>query len=64
MDAQRQAINNSVFNDEQDIGKAVSDWTHYYNKKHDAKQAQSVYRWIHLIIYTTLNRASKRETKF
>ena len=33
----RQAINNSVFNDEQDIGKAVSDWTHYYNKKHRFK---------------------------
>jgi hypothetical protein len=37
MDAQRQAINNSVFEDEQDIGKAVSDWTHYYNKKHRFK---------------------------
>lgn len=33
----RQAINNSVFNDEQDIGKAVSDWTHYYNKKYRFK---------------------------
>ena len=33
----RQAINNSVFDDEQDIGKAVSDWTHYYNKKHRFK---------------------------
>ncbi|MDN5847388.1 MAG: transposase [Candidatus Nitrosocosmicus sp.] len=33
----RQAINNSVFEDEQDIGKAVSDWTRYYNKKHTIK---------------------------
>ncbi|MDN5866705.1 MAG: hypothetical protein L0H55_04815 [Candidatus Nitrosocosmicus sp.] len=33
----RQAINNSVFNNEQDIGKAVSEWTHYYNKKHVIK---------------------------
>jgi transposase len=33
----RQAINNSVFNDEQDIGKAVSNWTHYYNKIHRFK---------------------------
>ena len=40
----RQAINNSVFEDEQDIGKAVSDWTHYYNKNIQSKQAQLVYR--------------------
>ncbi|MGD9533493.1 MAG: IS630 family transposase [Candidatus Nitrosocosmicus sp.] len=33
----RQAINNSVFQDERDIGKAVSDWTRYYNKKHGFK---------------------------
>jgi hypothetical protein len=31
----RQAINNSTFLDEQDIGEAVSDWTCYYNKKHE-----------------------------
>jgi transposase len=30
----RQAINNSTFRNEQDIGKAVSDWTVNYNKKH------------------------------
>ena len=35
----RQAINNSVFEDEQDIGKAVSDWTRYYNKNIQSKQA-------------------------
>jgi transposase len=30
----RQAINNSTFENEQEIDKAVSDWTRYYNKKH------------------------------
>ncbi|MGN6347801.1 MAG: IS630 family transposase [Candidatus Nitrosocosmicus sp.] len=33
----RQAINNSTFLNEQDIGKAVSEWTHDYNQKHTAK---------------------------
>ena len=33
----RQAINNSTFENEQDIGKAVSDWTVNYNKKHAGK---------------------------
>ena len=33
----RQAINNSTFENEQDIGKAVSDWTNDYNKKHRFK---------------------------
>ena len=33
----RQAINNSTFEDEQDIGKAVSDWTNDYNKKQRIK---------------------------
>ena len=39
MDAQRQAINNSTFENEQDIGKAVSDWTFNYNKKHVGKMS-------------------------
>jgi transposase len=30
----RQAINNSTFENEQDIGKAVSDWTCDYNKNY------------------------------
>ena len=34
---QRQAINNSTFLNEQDIGKAISYWTCDYNKKHTAK---------------------------
>jgi transposase len=33
----RQAINNSTFENEQDIGKAVSDWITDYNKKHRNK---------------------------
>jgi transposase len=33
----RQAINNSTFLNEQDIGKAVSEWTCDYNKKHACK---------------------------
>ena len=33
----RQAINNSTFLNEQDIGKAISSWTNDYNKKHAAK---------------------------
>ncbi|CAN5825518.1 hypothetical protein BH23THE1_BH23THE1_00600 [soil metagenome] len=33
----RQAINNSTFENEQEIGKTVSDWTRYYNKKHRFK---------------------------
>ena len=33
----RQAINNSTFENEQDIGKAVSEWTNDYNKKHGFK---------------------------
>jgi hypothetical protein len=37
VDAYRQAINNSTFRNEQEIGKAVSEWTVNYNKKHTAK---------------------------
>ena len=37
MDAQRQAINNSTFENERDIGEAVYDWTCDYNKKHATK---------------------------
>ena len=33
----RQDVNNSTFENEQDIGKAVSDWTNDYNKKHRFK---------------------------
>ncbi len=36
---QRQANNNSTFENEQDIGKAVSDWTINYNKKHVGKMS-------------------------
>jgi len=33
----RQAINNSTFENEREIGKAVSEWTTDYNKKHAIK---------------------------
>jgi len=33
----RQAINNTTFQNERDIGKAVSDWARDYNKKHPGK---------------------------
>ena len=33
----KQAINNSTFENEQDIGKAVSEWICDYNKKHTTK---------------------------
>jgi len=40
MDAHRQAINNSTFENEQDIGKAsVCEWTIDYNKKHVGKMS-------------------------
>lgn len=31
---QRQAVNNSTFENEHDIGRTVTDWTRNYNKKH------------------------------
>jgi hypothetical protein len=31
---QRQAVTNSTFENESDIGKSVTDWTRNYNKKH------------------------------
>ena len=37
MDAQRQAINNSTFRNECEIGKAVFDWTCNYNEKHSKR---------------------------
>ena len=37
VDAYRQAINNSIFLNEKDIGKAVSNWTYDYNKKYAGK---------------------------
>jgi hypothetical protein len=37
---QRQAINNSTFENEHDIGKAaIYDWTFNYNKKHVGKMS-------------------------
>jgi transposase len=41
---QRQAINNSTFTNEGDIGKAVSDWTDNYNKTHRKINSYSLQR--------------------
>jgi len=38
----KQAINNSTFENEQDIGKAVSDWAINYNKKHAACKTSTI----------------------
>ncbi|MGD9535544.1 MAG: transposase [Candidatus Nitrosocosmicus sp.] len=49
----RQAINNSTFENEQDIGKAVSKWTCSYNKKHGFKAStisldeESIFMYLH-----------------
>ena len=52
----RQAINNSTFENEQDIGKAVSDWTVNYNKKHVGKTSIiSLHEREHLYVYITVN---------
>ncbi len=53
----RQTINNSTFLNEQDIGKAVSDWTFTITKNMEAKQAVLVYKKKHPCVYTTVNRA-------
>ncbi len=37
MQQRQEAINNSTFENEYDIGKAVSDWTINYNKKQAGK---------------------------
>ena len=53
---QRQAaINNPTFLNEQDIGKAVYDWTIDITKNMEAKQAVLVYRRKHPCVYTTVN---------
>ncbi len=51
----QQAINNSTFKDEQEIGQAiVNKWKDIYNKNHDAKQSQIFYKRMYLYVYTTL----------
>ena len=39
---QRQAINNSTFKDEQEIGRAVSKWKNIYNKNHGNKAITNI----------------------
>lgn len=40
---QRQAVNNSTFRNEPDIGKAVSDWTCNYNNSHGSITRNSLH---------------------
>ena len=51
----RQAINNSIFENEQDIGKAVSCWTYDYNKKHMDKTSMMFTERKHSCVYITIN---------
>jgi hypothetical protein len=39
---QRQAINNSTFVNEHNIGSAVSNWTNNYNKSHGFKTISNI----------------------
>lgn len=48
----RQAINNSTFENEQDIGKAVSNWTNDYNKKHRIKASTISLQKEHMYQFT------------
>ncbi len=62
---QRQTINNSIFKDEQEIGRAVSKWKIFITKIM-VKQSQIFYRRMYPCVYTTVNRAlrSMRSYKF
>ena len=50
----RQAINNAAFQNERDIGKAVSDWKCDYNKKHAGKTSINSTWRKYLCVYITL----------
>ncbi|MGA9171059.1 MAG: transposase [Nitrososphaeraceae archaeon] len=49
---QRMAINNSTFENESDIGKAVSDWTKNHNKTHSNTTSHILH---HLCVDISLN---------
>lgn len=55
---QRQAINNSTFQNERDIGKAVSDWACDYNKKHKGKTSINSLHGESIHVYITVNSAT------
>jgi hypothetical protein len=48
----RQAISNSILSNEQDIGKAVSDWTYDYNKKHAGKTSSIILQEESIHVFT------------
>jgi hypothetical protein len=49
---QRQAINNSTFENEYDTGKAVSDWTINYNRKHVGKMSINSLHEASILMFT------------
>ena len=51
---QRQAINNSTFKDEQEIGRAVSKWKNIYNKNH-GKAITNILQENVSCVYTAVN---------
>ena len=57
MDAHRQATNNTFLN-ELDVGKAVSDWTCGYNKKHTSQNKDNQFTGMRYpSVYMTVNGA-------
>ena len=48
---QRQAISNSAFNDEQEIGRAVSKWKDIYNKNHGRVITNTLQEYAQLCIH-------------
>ena len=48
---QRQAINNSAFHDEQEIGRAVSKWKDIYNKNHGRVMTNTLQEYAQLCIH-------------
>jgi transposase len=50
---QRQAINNSTFKDEQEIGRAVSKWTILYNKNHGRAITNVLQKYVPLCVHSS-----------
>src|SRR4029079_1613002 len=49
---QRQAINNSIFKDEQEIGQAVSNWKDIYNKNHGRAITNVLQKYVPLCVHS------------
>ena len=61
---QRQAINNSTFKNEQEIGQAVSKWKDIITKNHGKASTNILHKGYHLYVYMTVNRASNCKALF